>query len=253
MRLEVLAALIGCGFLSGCSSAAQATADPAAFGSGSIVTTLDAGKLDSIPTGNVFVRVIEFPQPEQYTISSKQHVPGFVYVETGLHRLTLQGQPPVDIPAGSAKFHGSIAHQHFNPGPGQSTWYFIAVWSSSLRGQAPVDRIAEFPFQSDDFTPAQLPQGVYSEVLRRVSLTSNGRSEAHRFGGLSLFFVLEGSLTIATNLGVKELKADEGAAFTPGTALQEHNAAGETCVYLEMLTTLSGQEFEIPLLKPPKG
>ena len=253
MRPKTQLALMACCLIAGCSSASSVTTDPNALAAGSTVTTLAAGKLDSLPTGDVFVRVIEFDVPDLYTFKSRQHVPGFVYVETGLHRLTLEGQPPFDIPPGSAKFHGSISHVHFNPGPGSSTWYFIAVWSSSLRGQAPVDPTARFDYESPDFSPAQLPQGVYSQVLRQISLAPGGRSEAHRFGGVTLFFVLKGSLALGTDNGVIQVGAHHGLALLPGMALQERNEATGPCVYLEMLTTLSGQEFEIPLLNPPEG
>ena len=253
MRLKTRLVLMACCLFAGCSSAASVTTDPNALAAGSTVTTLAAGKLNTLPTGNVFVRVREFDQPATYTFLSVQHVPGFVYVETGLHRLTLEGQAPIYIPAGSARFHTSISHTHFNPGPGLSTWYFVAVWSRSSPGLPPPAPYAKDDYESTDFTPAQMPPGAYSQVLRQVSLVPGGRSEAHRFGGLTLFFVLKGSLAIGTDKGVIELRAHHGLALLPGLALQERDQATGPCVYLEMLTTLSGQDFEIPLLSPPKG
>ena len=253
MRHKTQLVLLASCLIAGCGSAGSLTTDPNALAAGSTVTTLAAGKLNSLPTGNVFVRVREFDQPATFTFASTQHVPGFVYVETGLHRLTLEGQTPVEIPAGNARFHSSISHTHFNPGPGLSTWYFIAVWSRSSPGQPPPAPYAKDEYESADFTPAQMPQGVYSQVLRQVSLVPGGRSEAHRFGGMTLFFVLKGSLAIGTDSGVIEVRAHHGLALLPGLALQERNQATGPCVYLEMLTTLSGQEFEIPLVNPPKG
>ncbi len=43
--------------------------------------------------------MIRFAQPAGYVMHSKQHVPGVVYVERRLHRLTLNGQAPVDLRA----------------------------------------------------------------------------------------------------------------------------------------------------------
>lgn len=242
-------------FLSGCSSPAALApgTDVAAQSHDATVQSLDGGKLDGLPTGGVFGRVIQFQQPEGYTILSKERVPGFVFVESGVHRLTLLGQAPTDIAAGHARFHPSISHVHFNPGPGLCMWYFVAVWSSSGRAQPPVDPIAKFVFQSANISPVQLPQGTYSEVLRQVTLGGGGRSEAHQFGGLSLFFVLQGSLTIRSQRGSSELSPHEGAAYLPDVPLQEVNRADVPVVYLEMLITATEREFEVPLLHAPVG
>lgn len=237
----------------GCTSSKSAPVDSNATASGAAVKILAAGRVDSLPTGGVFVGVIEFPQPALYLFPSKQHVAGFVYVDSGVHRLTLEGSPSVDIPAGSATFHGNVSHTHYNPGPGSSVWYFIAVWPTSARGQALVAPIAVPRFQSDDFSPTQLPPGVYSQVLRLVTLAPSGHSESHRFGGLSLFFVLGGSITIQSDHGAITLEADHGAVYAPNVAVQESNNGSGTAKYLEMLTTAPGTEFEAPLAHSPGG
>ena len=115
--------------------------------------TLAAGKLDSLPTGAVYIRMIRFAQPVGYVINSKQHVASFVYVETGSHRLVLSGQSPIDLSTGQATFHQSVTHQHLNPGPQPSVWYSIAIWPSSARGQALVDPIARAAYESEDVSP----------------------------------------------------------------------------------------------------
>src|SRR5215470_18083051 len=61
--------------------------DVQALAYGAAVKELDGGKLEALPTGAVFFRVIHFPQPGGYAITSRQHNPGFVFVESGLHRL----------------------------------------------------------------------------------------------------------------------------------------------------------------------
>jgi hypothetical protein len=236
-----------------CASPPQPVSDVHALGAGAAVKRLAAGQLSSLPTGGVFVRVIKFMQPPDYIFPSAQHTAGILYVESGNHRLALAGQPPVDVAAGQARFHQNISHSHLNPGPGTSVWYFIAVWPSSAHGSQRVDPIANPVLESDDFSPEQLPQGVYSQVLRQVTVAASGRSGAHQFGGLSVFFVLQGSLAIRSSSGTKELRADHGAAYLPGVPLQEINTAAGQTEYLEMLTTASGQEFEVPLSQAPKG
>jgi hypothetical protein len=253
MRRKATIALASSILIAGCTSGTSAATDEHAVASGAAVKTLDAGKVDSLPSGGVFVRVIEFDQPELNSIQSRQHVAGFVYVESGVHRLTLEGSAPLDLPAGTAKFHGDVSHTHYNPGPGPSVWYFIAVWPTSARGQPPVAPIAKPQFESNDFPPEQLPPSDYSQVLRQVTLAPSGRSEAHKFGGLSLFFVIDGTLTIQTDRGPVTLQPDQGSAYGPGVALQELNRGSSPALYLEMLTTAPGKEFEIPLPHSPGG
>jgi quercetin dioxygenase-like cupin family protein len=191
-------------------------------------------------------------QPPGYVINSRQHVPSMVYVESGVHRLILAGETPIDLSAGQAKFHQSVTHQHLNPGSEQSVWFSIAVWPSSARGQPLVDPIARATFESDDIDRAALPQVAYSQVLRQVTLERKGTAGAHRFGGLAAFYVLSGSLTIkSSHRRAATLDADQGAAFLPGVDLQETNAGPDPVVYLEFLTTAVDKEFEIPLQQPP--
>src|SRR5437879_2607127 len=185
-----------------CSSAnpvASNDASAEALARGVAVKTLDAAKLDSLPTGPVYIRMIRFEQKADKVINSKQHVASVVFVEAGVHRLILNGQPPIDLTAGQAKFHQSVAHTHLNPGPDPSMWYSIAIWPSSARGQPLVDPIASAAFESDDISRAPLSQVAYSEALRQVSLARGGTSGAHRFGGLVDFYVMTESVCQQTS------------------------------------------------------
>jgi quercetin dioxygenase-like cupin family protein len=238
--------------LSACAAASTVGASAEALAHGAAIKTLDAGKLNSLPTGAVYIRFIRFVQPAGYSIHSKQHVPSIVFVETGRHRLTLGDLPPLDITAGQAKFHQSVAHTHLNPGPDPSVWYSIALWPSSARGQPLVDPIAHAAFESSDIVRDVLPQVAYSQVLRQVTLAKLGTTGAHRFGGLSSFYVLSGSVTIRTaHRPTVTLGAGEGIAFAPDVALQETNAGPGQAVFLEFLTTPVGRDFDVPLQQPP--
>lgn len=240
--------------LSACagSGAAAPIANAGALARGAAVKTLDAGKLDSLPTGPVYIRMIRFAQPTGYVINSKQHVASVVYVETGVHRLILNGQAPLDLTAGEATFHQSVAHTHLNPGPDPSVWYSIALWPGSARGQPLVDPVARAAFESDDIAREGLPQVAYSQVLRQVTLSKLGTTGAHQFGGLAAFFVLSGSVTIrSAHRAPVTLGVGQGVAFPPEIALQETNAGPGQAVLLEFLTTATGREFEVPLAQPP--
>jgi quercetin dioxygenase-like cupin family protein len=238
--------------LSACGTSPSSSSNPDAIARGAAVKTLDGGKLDSLPTGPVYIRIIRFAQPPGYVIHSKQHVPSVVYVETGVHRLTLNGQAPIDLTAGQATFHQSVTHTHLNPGPDPSIWYSIALWPSSARGQPLVDPIAQAAFESEDIARDGLPQVAYSQVLRQVTLAKSGSSGAHRFGGLSAFYVLSGSMTIKiAHRPSVTLSLGEGLAVLPDVALQETNAGPGQTVYLEFITTAVGKDFEVPLQQTP--
>jgi len=242
--------------LSACSvasSVSSTTSNADALARGAAIKTLDAGKLDSLPTGPVYIRMIRFAQPVGYVINSKQHVASVVYVETGVHRLVLNGMPPLDLMAGQAKFHQSVTHTHLNPGPGDpSAWYSIAIWPSAARSQSLVDKIARPTFESDDIAFESSPQVAYSQVLRLVTLTPLGTAGAHRFGGLAALYVLTGSLTIKrAHQPPVTLGAGEGLAVLPDIALQETNAGPGQATFLEFITTAAGKDFEVPLQQPP--
>lgn len=249
-RLTALVA-IAC-LLSACGTTSPAATNVAALAHGAAVKTLDAARLDSLPTGPVYIRMIRFTSPPGKVVNSKQHVASVVFVETGVHRLTLNGQTPIDLAAGQAVFHQSVAHTHLNPGTEPSVWYSIAIWPSSARDQPLVDNTAERAFESDDIVRDTLPQVAYSQVLRQVTLTKDGTTGAHRFGGLSAFYVLTGSLTIkSAHQPPATLVAGKGAAFLPDVELQETNAEPGQTVLLEFITTAVGKDFEVPLQQPP--
>jgi hypothetical protein len=239
--------------LSACGATAPVASSSQALAHGAAVKALDAGKLDSLPTGPVYIRFIRFAQPVGYVINSKQHVASVVYVETGVHRLILNGKPPIDLVAGQATFHQSVTHTHLNPGPvDPSVWYSIALWPSSARGTALVDKIADASFESHDIAREPLPQVAYSQVLRQVTLAKGGTSGAQRFGGLSAFYVVTGAVTIkSAHQPEVTLGVGHGAYFLPDIALQATNAGAGQAVFLEFLTTAVGKDFEVPLQQPP--
>jgi hypothetical protein len=247
LKLAALMAL-----LVACSTAPPSVSTSNVLPRGEVIKKLDAGRVESLPTGTVYVRFIRFIQPPGYIINSKQHVPSVVYVETGTQRLILAGQSPIDLVAGQAIFHQSVTHQHLNQGTETSVWYSIAVWPSSARGQPLVDPIARAGFESEDIDRVALPQVAYSGVLREVTLAGGGTSGAHRFGGLSAFYVLSGSVSIkSAHRGGVILGVGQGVAFLPETDLQETNAGSDRASYLEFLVTPVDKEFEIPLQRPP--
>lgn len=252
MKTKLTAVMVFTLALSACATAPSTATNPAAVARGATVKALAAGKLDALPTGPVYVRFIRFVSPPGYTIQSKQHVPSFVYVEAGVQDLTLAGQPPIDLTAGQATFHQSATHTHVNPGTDTSVWYSIAIWPSSARGTASVDKIAEAAFESPDIDRTSLPEVAYAVVLREVTLAAQGTSGAHRFGGLTAFFVISGAVTLKSeHQSPVTVSGGHGYVFLPDVALQEVNTGSDPVVYLEFISTPVGRDFEVPLQQPP--
>jgi len=248
-RISLLAGLLIT--LVACGSAPAPPPNPNALASGEVVKALAGGKLTSLPTGPLYIRVIRFVQPSGHTVRSNQHVAGFVYVEQGTHRLQVVEQPAQEIDQGDAVFLGSVTHTHSNPGPALNSWLFIALWPSSARTQPVLDP-GKLVFQIPNLAPAALPQGTYLQVLRRITLAPGGRTAAHRFGGVYVLFVLQGSITVrAAGSPPATVGMGQGLSYEPDVGLQVSNATGDPATFVELLTTDIGKDFETLLSQPP--
>jgi len=210
------------------------------------VKNLAGGKLPSLLTGPLFIRVTLFAQPAGHSFASQTHVAGFDYVASGVQRLVIGGRAPIEIAAAESVFQPSIAHTHSNPGTSPNKWYFIALWPAGARGDAPPDpTVGKVAFATPDLPADALPQGSYVQTLRLVELEPGGRSAAHRYGGVEAQFVLEGSISVhAAGQQPVTLAAGEGAYHLTGTELQEHNAGTGRARFLELLTTKEGLPFQ---------
>ena len=216
------------------------------------IDELAAGQLGSLPTGSQFARVVVFHQsPHQPPVPSRKHQAGIIYVATGLQLLSYTGGGSVDLPAGTAVYLRSVAHSHTALGPTVSTWYFIALWPSVQRSNALVGG-AQIAFETTDIPSSTLPPGSYTETLRRVTLQAGGRSPAHRFGGLEVVFVLDGTLTVrVAGHAPLQLNAGEGTPVNPATASQELAGASNKVVYLAFFVTPDGVPFETDVTSAP--
>jgi quercetin dioxygenase-like cupin family protein len=229
-------AVAGCG----ATTAGTSTPNPSVSAHLMSVDELAAGALGSLPTGSQFARVVVFHQSPRQTVPSKKHQAGIVYVDTGLQLLTYTGGQSVDISGGAAVYLKSVAHSHTTVGPTDSTWYFIALWPSVQRTNKLVTG-SQIAFETTDIPSSILPPGSYIETLRRVTLQAGGRSPAHRFGGLEVVFVLDGTLTVrVAGHSPVQLIAGEGTSVAPATATQELAAGSSKVVYLAFFVTPPG-------------
>ena len=245
-RMSLVRAASAVWLVSACVTAPTTSPDAAARAVAFSIRDLAGGKLSSLPTGKMFIRIIEFAQPAGHSFASRTHAPGFDYVASGVQRLIIGDRPPVDIAAGESVFQTSLAHVHSNPGSSPNDWYFIAVWPAAARAEALVDpSVGKVVFETPDLSEDALPQGPYFQTLRLADLGPGGRSAAHRYGGLEAAFVLEGSITVhARGQRPVRLTTGGGIYHFAGIDVQEHNAGVGPARFLELLTTAEGQPFE---------
>jgi len=103
-----------------------------------------------------------------------------------------------------------------------------------------------------DISSSILAPGSYTETLRRVTLQAGGRSPAHRFGGLEVVFVLDGTLNVhVAGHSPVQLIAGEGTYIPPATATQELAGASSKVVYLAFFVTQQGAPFETDVTSAP--
>lgn len=251
------AAVVACG-----NSAPEPTPPPGqnklAVASGQTIDPIAAGSLGTLPTGAQYARVVMFHQLPQQTTASKKHQPGILYVATGTQVLTYEDDPKDPytgpkvntISAGTGLFLQGVGHTHNNPGPTDTTWYFIALWADP--SQPPTGAVVVYV--SSDIPSSTLPSGPYTETLRRVTLAPGGRSAAHRFGGVEVLYVLSGALTIdAVGHAPQQLTTGGGTSFVPNTATQEIASGSAGAEYLAFFLTPQGAPFETDMSSVPSS
>jgi quercetin dioxygenase-like cupin family protein len=216
------------------------------------VDQLVAGKLDALPTGGQFLRIVLFHQAPGESFPSRKHQAGLIYQQTGQQRFAYSGGQSIDIVAGTAAFLESVAHSHTNIGGTENTWYFIALWPSVQRGAPLVVATSRVAFETEDIPSSTLQPASYVETLRKVTLQTGGHSPAHRFGGLEVVFVLDGTLTVDTaGRGPVRLSAGQGTYVVPDTTTQELASGSGTVDYLAYFVTRQGIAFETDVSSAP--
>ena len=246
-----MVAVMAAGLLFGCGGASQAVSAKASA-HGEQVKGLAGGQVDALPSGNLFLRVIGFSQRPMATFPSHKHTPGFVYVAAGVQRLHSQGASPRLIEAGEAVFQPSVFHTHANPSTTRpNRWYFIALWPTAERHAPLVSSAARVVYESSDLDASTMPPGPRVETLRLVTLQPGGRSAAHRFSGLELLFMLEGTIRLdVAGQPPTTLSAGQARYLPPGTAEQEFTAGAGVARYLAFIVTPVQAPFETAVHHP---
>jgi len=219
MELIVVAALAitaACGGAASPAPQATPTASPSAPPSAT-VTVLASGRLDSIPTGALFVNYVDLPQAAGGSIKH-QHIAGFVYTVQGTHEMDVDGAAPLMIQPGKAAFVGAgVMHAHVNPGTTANDWWFIGLRPAASR---PLPTIVAG--QKELYTTADLTQiaaGTYMETLSDSRLTATG-VDRQTGPSLRVLFLIDGNLTVSGDAGMTStVSAGQGAYSLPGANL----------------------------------
>jgi len=182
-----------------------------------MTTVLASGRLESIPTGSLFVNYMDLPQAAGGSIKH-QHIAGFVYSVQGTHEMDVDGIAPLMIQPGGAAFIGAaVMHAHVNPGASANDWWFIGLRPTSSRPLATI-----VPGQKELYTTGDLTQimpGAYMETLSNSHLPANG-VDRQTGPSLRVVFLIEGALTVSGDAGATgTISAGQGAYSLPGANL----------------------------------
>jgi quercetin dioxygenase-like cupin family protein len=236
--------------LCACSGGTSAAGNTGASASGATIKNLSAGRLDTLPTGAVYIQVNQFAQPPGGVIGSKKHVAGMIMQEKGVQRLEVEGSPPLDIHAGESDFLPSVTHAHLNPGNTTNLWYNFALWPTSARSAPLTSPGATVAFTTPDLPAGALPQGAYAITLQMVTIRPHGRTQAHSYGGVDVVFVLGGSISAHADGRAATTLSRGGASWAlAGTGLQEVNDGDQPATLLSFVIAPVGQPFETDLTR----
>lgn len=235
-----------------CSAPAAAVVQEGAIAHGAKTLSLAGGPLRALPTGTLFIRVIEFRQAAGTSFPSHQHVPGLIYQSDGSQLLAIQDGPQVNIGPSEGYFLGPLAHTHSNPALSANHWYFAALWSTAAKSGPLVSSSAQVAYATPSFPASMFSPGSYVETLRLLTLEPGGRTGAAKFGGIETLYVLDGSVNIhAAGRASAMLAAGDGDYESAGTATQVFNRVSSRSTLLAFYVTPVDQPFETALTQSP--
>jgi quercetin dioxygenase-like cupin family protein len=211
---------------------------------GFVSTKLGEGPLDALPTPPLFINVLDIPQPPASPILHA-HIAGFVYAVNGVHQLTLQGAAARDIKPGEGAFvPGNVVHTHANPGTTPNEWYFMGLRNTGARTGAPLFPGQTTLYESPDLPATAFPAGKYVEQLNATTLEKGGRTASHKHGGVEVFLILDGTVTLrVAGQQAQTLTKGKGTFVPPNTTLQVTNTGDGQAKWLAYFVTLDSAPF----------
>src|SRR5437763_241573 len=168
----VAAALVLAAACGGSASPAPPAAAPTLAPPSAVSSILASGPLAAIPTGALFVNVLDLPQAAGGVIKHA-HLPGFVYAVSGTPEMDADGAPAIMIQPGNAAFIGAgVMHSHINPGTSGTDWWFVALRPAASRPLATIVAGQKELYTTPDLTT--IAAGSYTETLTDSRLAAKG-------------------------------------------------------------------------------
>jgi len=186
--------------------------------------------------GVPFVTFLEIPLPKN-SLAAGFDMPGWVYAYQGAHVILRQDgerQSLIDTGKG-AWVEGET--DHLNPSADDEIWYFIVLRSITERSAPLTYPGARILYATGDLAPAPADKKLVHQ-LGIMTMEAGGRTSAHSHGGTESFYVMKGTVQLATNDGKRQqLTAGQGGSVNPGVIMQLHVVGDEPVQILTYFVT----------------
>src|SRR5438477_6688243 len=205
------------------------------------------------PFGGIpFVSFVEVREPAEGSLSH-QDVPGFVYAYQNSVVVAREGADITQqqaINQGTAKWV-PFGSDYVNASGAEQVWYFVAPRSITTRGQPLTYPSARVLYASGDLpTPPSDRQLVFQ--LSYITMDVGGRTSAHSHGGSEVFYVIKGTVALATNDGQRtNITTGQGATIKPGVVMQLHVVGEQPVQILTFFLTAEGAPWQTNLQTLP--
>jgi quercetin dioxygenase-like cupin family protein len=201
------------------------------------------------------VPYVTFAEVREPSGSSEPHrdVPGYVYAYQGsvlVSREAGDGLKQSVIDQGKAGWVSS-GSEYTNTSSTEHVWYFVAP-RSILQRAAPLPFAnARLLYASDDLPqPAAGKQVVFQLAL--ITMDVGGRTSSHSHAGSETFYVLKGTVALATNAGQRmNITAGSGATIKPGVVMQLRVVGDQPVQILSFFITPEGMLWQTNLQTLP--
>jgi len=202
--------------------------------------------------GVPYVTFLEVRQPPESSVPHGD-VPGFVYALQGSALISREGGENTQqqvIDQGTARWIDARS-EHVNTSNTEQVWYLIALRSVAQRGAPLAYPNYKVLYSSGDLvTPPSDKQIVFQ--LGYLTMDSGGRTSSHSHGGTESFYVLKGTVELATNDGRRlNIAAGQGASVKPGVVMQLHLVGEQPVQILTFFVTPEGAPWQTNLQTLP--
>ena len=143
------------------------------------------------------------------------------------------------------------ASEYANLAGGDKVWYFVAMRSITSRGAALPYPSYKILYASGDLQqPPTDKQLVFQ--LGYITMDVGGRTSSHSHGGSETFYVLKGTVELATTAGTRmNVTAGEGASIKPGVVMQLRVVGDQPVQILTFFVTPEGAPWQTNLQTLP--